>query len=85
LIAYISTTDKVILWGQGGPDYFNDTWAYDPSANTWTNLPPTGNLPPPGMDYYPLPERRSCLETRIAVMILAGSGSMIPVPIRGPV
>ena len=23
--------------------YFNDTWAYDPAANTWTNLNPAGD------------------------------------------
>ncbi len=25
---------------------FNDTWAYDPAANTWTELHPAGDLPP---------------------------------------
>ena len=24
----------------------NDTWAYDPAANTWTELKPAGPLPP---------------------------------------
>jgi N-acetylneuraminic acid mutarotase len=23
----------------------NDTWAYDPTANTWSELKPAGNLP----------------------------------------
>jgi N-acetylneuraminic acid mutarotase len=32
--------------GQGsGPTYPNDLWAYDPAANTWTKVEPTGNRP----------------------------------------
>ena len=27
------------------------TWAYDPAAQTWTDLKPSGSLPP-GRDYY---------------------------------
>jgi N-acetylneuraminic acid mutarotase len=45
-LAYDSGTGKVILFGGwDGTSYFNDTWAYDPSANAWTNLKPTGILP----------------------------------------
>ena len=33
----------------GGPDAEgqakDDTWAYDPAANTWTELKPTGAVP----------------------------------------
>ena len=50
-VAYDSTSDKVILFGGiSGEEYpgtcHNDTWAYDPTANTWTNLHPAGSLPP---------------------------------------
>ena len=43
-----SGTGQVIMFG-GSDDngFFNDTWAYDPSKNTWTNLSPSGPLPPP--------------------------------------
>jgi hypothetical protein len=40
-------TGKVILFG--GTDMaigLNDLWAYDPAANTWTGLEPTGDVPP---------------------------------------
>jgi N-acetylneuraminic acid mutarotase len=48
-MVYDSTTGKVILFGGmsgpvGNPD-FNDTWAYDPTANTWTKLSPAGAVP----------------------------------------
>jgi ribosomal protein L7/L12 len=49
-MAYDPATGKVILFG-GRSDYtdssrfFNDTWAYDPAANTWTELHPAGDLP----------------------------------------
>jgi N-acetylneuraminic acid mutarotase len=47
-MVYDEAADKVILFG--GWDYsagnsLNDTWAYDPSANTWTNLKPRGTVP----------------------------------------
>jgi N-acetylneuraminic acid mutarotase len=39
---------KLILFGGwNGRTEFNDTWAYDPAANTWTELHPTGDLPAP--------------------------------------
>jgi len=44
-MVYDSATGKVILFGGFGIDIHNDTWAYDPTANTWTNLKPTGELP----------------------------------------
>lgn len=45
-LAYDPGLDKVILFGgQGFAGSLNDTWAYDPVANTWTNLNPA--TPPP--------------------------------------
>ncbi len=51
-------TGKIILFG--GTDMnksYNETWGYDPGANTWTNLQPQGELPPgrsdAGMAYDP--------------------------------
>jgi N-acetylneuraminic acid mutarotase len=38
----------VIVFGgvlSGSTSFLNDTWAYDPSANTWTELTPSGTLP----------------------------------------
>ncbi len=32
-------------WDTNGTVQFNDTWAYDPSANTWTELNPAGDVP----------------------------------------
>jgi len=40
-MAYDSRADRVILFGgRAGPAdfYSNETWAYDPSANMWTNM-----------------------------------------------
>ena len=37
---------KVILFGGGTEEAdFNDTWAYDPAANRWTELAPAGSIP----------------------------------------
>jgi hypothetical protein len=47
-MAYDPGTSRVIMFGGGtvgGPTLFNDTWAYDPAANTWTELDPQGTLP----------------------------------------
>jgi N-acetylneuraminic acid mutarotase len=47
-LAYDPAGSRVILFG--GCDTadvsLNDTWAYDPAANTWTELKPAGSLPP---------------------------------------
>ena len=46
-MAYDSTGHRVIMFG-GVPNsggYLNDTWAYDPKANTWTELKPKGPAP----------------------------------------
>jgi N-acetylneuraminic acid mutarotase len=39
---------KVILFGGfgGAPNFLSDTWAYDPTVNTWTELHPAGSAPP---------------------------------------
>jgi N-acetylneuraminic acid mutarotase len=41
-MAYDSVNDKVVLFGGGEADYIfkNETWIYDPQANTWTNVTP---------------------------------------------
>ncbi len=52
-MAYDSDTHRMIMFG-GGPtlksdaaraNLLHDTWAYDPAANTWTELKPAGPLP----------------------------------------
>lgn len=48
-VGYDEKTGQLILFGgTGGFDVtdLNDTWAYDPRANSWTELHPTSN--PPG-------------------------------------
>jgi N-acetylneuraminic acid mutarotase len=50
MMVYVPSSGKVILFGGVGPTLAgqtstNDTWAYDPVANTWTDLDPPG--PPP--------------------------------------
>ena len=47
-LAYDSSSHRVIVFGGANADsstFFNDTWAYDPVANTWTELKPSGELP----------------------------------------
>ena len=46
-IAYEPSTHRLILFGgsNGSSTRFNDTWAYDPAANTWTELKPSVPLP----------------------------------------
>ena len=61
-MAYDPSTQKVILFGGGTlMGAFNDLWAYDSAANTWTELEPSGELPPPRADgtmtYDPLSRR----------------------------
>jgi N-acetylneuraminic acid mutarotase len=53
--AYDSDTGKLIVFGGGAGAFdantitadvqLNDTWAYDPAANTWTELKPSGAVP----------------------------------------
>jgi N-acetylneuraminic acid mutarotase len=45
---YEPSNGLVIIFGgvlSGSTTFLNDTWAYDPAANTWTNLTPSGTLP----------------------------------------
>jgi hypothetical protein len=35
----------VVFAGQNGADFYNDLWAYDPTANGWRQLPAIGDLP----------------------------------------
>jgi N-acetylneuraminic acid mutarotase len=45
-VVYVPTTGKMILFGgYDGTSFLNDTWAYDPLANTWTDLHPAGAVP----------------------------------------
>jgi len=46
-MAYDATLGKMILFGGATPyrTGLDDTWAYDPAANTWTELEPSGQLP----------------------------------------
>ena len=43
-MAYDSKADKVVLFGGSSEDgfgpYIDETWLYDPQANTWTNVTP---------------------------------------------
>jgi N-acetylneuraminic acid mutarotase len=48
-MVYDSAANRVILFGGTvtNTSFFNDTWAYDPVANEWTDLDPSGTLPSP--------------------------------------
>jgi N-acetylneuraminic acid mutarotase len=63
-MAYDSSNGLLILFGGTGgqqPDPFDDTWAYDPVADTWIPLNPSGTLPAGrythAMVYDPVTER----------------------------
>ncbi len=47
-MAYDQHSGKVIVFGGIDSQFtcYNDTWAYDVKANTWTNLAPAGGSPP---------------------------------------
>jgi N-acetylneuraminic acid mutarotase len=47
-MVYVSATDKIIMFGgaTGEQNPLNETWMYDRGKNTWTDLKPSGNLPP---------------------------------------
>ena len=41
-MAYSTAAGQIVLFG-GGPSrqqYTDETWIYNPAANTWTNIPP---------------------------------------------
>jgi N-acetylneuraminic acid mutarotase len=72
-MVYDPTTKRVLMFGglfQGGSNFLNDTWAYDPSADAWTLLAPAGAPPSarwePSMVYDP---------TTGQVIMFGGSGS----------
>lgn len=47
-MAYDPGAGKVILfggWDEGAPAWYGDTFAYDPVANTWSDLDPGGDVP----------------------------------------
>lgn len=46
-LVYDPASGRVILFGgySEQTEHLNDTWAYDPAANTWTELDPAGDLP----------------------------------------
>jgi N-acetylneuraminic acid mutarotase len=45
-LVYDPDSKKMILFGgYDGSTQYNDTWAYDPAANTWADLKPSGDLP----------------------------------------
>ena len=47
-MAYEAAGDRVILFGgYDGSGVFDDTWAYDLTADAWTRLVPGGSPPPP--------------------------------------
>jgi N-acetylneuraminic acid mutarotase len=50
-MVYDTAGDKVILFGGFDAADFNDTWAYDPAANAWTDLKPSGATPPARHDH----------------------------------
>ena len=62
VMAYDSTMALMIVFGGAhAPRDLNDLWTYDPSANTWIELKPSGPLPKgrngAGLDYDPLADR----------------------------
>jgi N-acetylneuraminic acid mutarotase len=44
-MVYVPDTGRVIMFGGRANHALNDTWAYDPKANSWTELKPAGSLP----------------------------------------
>jgi N-acetylneuraminic acid mutarotase len=55
-MVYDPTSGKMVLFGgcanwADPSTYLNDTWAYDPAANTWTELQPKGSVPSARRDY----------------------------------
>ena len=70
-LVYDSFNGKVIMFGgAAGPTTLNDTWAYDPAANTWTNLHPSGPLPPGRLG-----ESLVCDSANGKVLMFGGNGT----------
>jgi hypothetical protein len=47
MVTTIYGTDKVLLFGGYNGAYYNDTWVYDVSDDTWTDMVPIGDRPSP--------------------------------------
>ena len=62
-MAYDPASGRMIMFGgrSGENQFLDDTWSYDPAGNSWTELSPSGNLPPargqPAMAYDPAAHR----------------------------
>jgi N-acetylneuraminic acid mutarotase len=65
-LVYDDKSGKVILFGGWAGTDFNDTWAYDPVANSWTDLAPTGDVPPARHDHV------MTIDTDTGLVILFG-------------
>src|SRR5205809_6906899 len=68
-MTYDTQDDRVILFGgrdQSGGFWPNDTWAYDFSTNTWTNMAPV--VSPPAT----LCDAMSSEERRVGVVLFSG-------------
>jgi TIR domain/Galactose oxidase, central domain len=52
-MVYDPVTKRMLIFGGPDPEgkLSNDLWAYDPAANTWTELKPGGTLPPKRMGF----------------------------------
>lgn len=42
---WVPSVGLVVWSGQAGPDFFADTWAFDPSTGRWQRLPTNGPVP----------------------------------------
>ena len=61
-MVYDPSSGRLIVFGGGvATQNFNDSWAYDPVANAWSELKPSGTLPPArkgaGVVYDPVTHR----------------------------
>jgi N-acetylneuraminic acid mutarotase len=68
-MAYDPAARRMILFGgQNLETEFGDTWAYDPAANKWTELHPSGVVPTPrsGQDLV-------CDSSRVVLIMFGGS------------
>lgn len=43
--AYDPENDRVVTWSGQGTGFFNDSWVFDLSTNTWTQLAPAAPVP----------------------------------------
>jgi hypothetical protein len=66
-MVYDQSSGKVILFGGWDAADFNDTWAYDPPSNTWSDLSPAGDVPPVRHDHA-----MACDESTGKVILFGG-------------